>query len=138
MGSERPAIRRDALLIFLLAYATASLFHHVHNAEFLNEYPNMPAWLSRAAVYAAWLGVSVFGLVGYLLIRWRYQLTGLVLLGVYGALGLDGLGHYAVAPLSAHTFMMSLTIWLEVTTAILLLMAVVSLLLKQLRRHGPS
>jgi hypothetical protein len=51
MSNERPAIRIDLLLIFLLAYGAASLFHHVHNAEFLNEYPNMPTWLSRAQVY---------------------------------------------------------------------------------------
>jgi len=40
--------RNDALLPALAAYAAASLFHHVHNAEFLDQYPNMPAWLSPA------------------------------------------------------------------------------------------
>ena len=43
MSGERPAIRIDVLLSFLLAYGAASLFHHIHNAEFLSEYPNMPA-----------------------------------------------------------------------------------------------
>jgi hypothetical protein len=41
-----------------LAYAAASLVHFVHNAEFLADYPSMPAWLSRATVYGAWLGLS--------------------------------------------------------------------------------
>jgi hypothetical protein len=132
---ERPVVRIDALLAFLLAYGAASLFHHVHNAEFLTEYPNMPAWLSRVQVYAAWLGVTAVGLVGYLLMRWRYQLAGLLALGIYGALGLYGLGHYVVAPLSAHTFTMNVTIWLEVTTALLLLAAVASSILKLLRQH---
>ena len=129
MSSERSVIRIDLLLIFLIAYAAASLFHYSHNAEFLNEYPNMPAWLSRAQVYTAWLGVTAVGLMGYFLIRWRYQFPGLIVLAVYGLLGLDGLGHYAVAPPSAHTLTMNLTIWLEVATAVLLLTAVTSFIL---------
>lgn len=129
------AIRTDVLLILLLAYGAASLFHYAHNAELLNEYPNMPAWLSRARVYAAWLGVTAIGLVGYFLIRWRYQFTGLVVLGFYGVLGLDGLGHYAIAPVSAHTLTMNLTIWLEATTAVLLLTAVASFMLRLLREN---
>ena len=130
MSSARPAIRLDVLLILLVAYGAASLFHYSHNAEFLNEYPNMPAWLSRAQVYSAWLGVTAVGLAGYFLVRWRYQLPGLIVLAVYGLLGLDGLGHYAVAAPSAHTLTMNLTIWLEVVTAVLLLTAVVSFILR--------
>jgi hypothetical protein len=137
MSSERPEIRLDVLLIFLVAHAAASLVHYGHNAEFLNDYPNMPAWLSRAQVCAAWLSVTAVGLVGYLLVRSRYQLLGLTVLAVYGLLGLDGLGHYAIAPLSAHTLTMNLTIWLEVATAVLLLVAVASFMLRLSRtRHG--
>lgn len=138
MSSERRATRIDVLLIFLLAHAAASLFHHVHNAEFLSEYPNMPASLSRARVYGAWFAVTAVGLVGYLLIRRKYLLSGLVAVGVYAALGLDGLGHYALAPLSAHTFAMNLSIWLEVTTAILLLAAVSTFVLKLFLARTPS
>ncbi len=125
MSIERAAIRIDVLLIALSAYAAASLFHHVHNAEFLNEYPNMPAWLTPAGVYAAWLGVTAVGLAGYALLRRKLRLAGLALLGIYGALGLYGLAHYAVAPLSAHTTAMHMTIGLEVAAAVMLLIAVV-------------
>ncbi|HVT02833.1 MAG TPA: hypothetical protein VHL58_05600 [Thermoanaerobaculia bacterium] len=138
MSSERRAVPIDMLLIFLLAYVAASLFHHVHNAEFLREYPSMPAWLSRGRVYIAWLVVSAVGLVGYSLVRSRYQLTGLIVLGIYGVLGLAGLAHYGLAPLSAHTLTMNLTIWLEVATALLLLTAVVNLILKLLREDHES
>lgn len=134
MRSESPAIRIGVLLPLLLAYAAASLFHHVHNAEFIHEYPNLPASLSRAQVYGAWLAVTAVGVLGYLLIRWRYQLTGLVVLGAYALLGFDGLAHYAVAPLSAHTWTMNLTIWLEVVTAALLLTAVASSVLRLSRK----
>lgn len=119
MSDRRPATRSDALLCFLLVYCAASLIHHVHNAEFLDEYPNLPAWLSRTRVYAAWLGVTTIGVVGYFLLRWRNQFIGLIVLGVYAAFGIAGLGHYAVAPMSAHTLAMNLTIWLEVAAAAL-------------------
>lgn len=130
MRSESSAIRFGVLLPLLLAYAAASLFHHVHNAEFLREYPNLPASLSRVQVYGAWLGVTAVGVLGCLLIRWRFQLTALVFLGAYALLGFDGLAHYGVAPVSAHTLTMNLTIWLEVVTAALLLIAVARSLLR--------
>jgi hypothetical protein len=136
MSDERPPIRHGVLSTLLVAYAVASLVHYGHNAEFLNDYPNMPAWLSRAQVYAAWLGVTAIGLVGYLLARSRYQFAGLIVLAVYGLLGLDGLGHYAVAPLSRHTATMHFTIWLEVASAVLLLAGVASFMLRLSRtRH---
>ena len=121
MRIERPAWRNAVLLVSLLAYGTASLLHHVHNAEFLIEYPGMPVWLTPAGVYAAWLGVTAVGLAGYLLFRRGHRPTGLMLLGIYGMLGLYGLGHYTVAPCSAHTLTMNLTIGLEVATGVLLI-----------------
>jgi len=124
-----------ALLVLLLTYGAASLLHHVHNAEFLPQYPNMPAWLSPAQVYAAWIGVTLIGVVGYLLVRRGYQLAGLFVIAAYAALGFDGLGHYSVAPLSAHTVTMNLTIWLEVATALLLWVAVAGFLAKRMRQR---
>lgn len=123
----------NVLVVLLLAYAAASLFHHIHNAEFLSEYPNMPVWLTRARVYAAWIGVTAVGLGGYLLIRFRHQAAGLLVTAIYGLLGLDGLGHYALAPMSAHSMAMNASIWLEVVTAILLLMAVAVSMVRRLR-----
>jgi hypothetical protein len=108
------------LLILLLAYGAASLVHYAHNAEFLADYPNMPAWISRAKVYIAWFGVTTIGAVGYLLVRRGHQLSGLCVIAVYAAIGFDGLAHYRLAPLSAHTATMNLSIWLEVATAALL------------------
>ncbi len=133
MSFQRRGMRFEVLPISLLAYWAASLFHHVHNAEFLGEYPNMPAWLTPAGVYVAWLAVTAVGAVGFSLFNWGYRLVGLAALGIYGALGLYGLGHYAVAPLAAHTATMHLTIWLEVVTGALLMITVVGLLLQRLR-----
>ena len=131
MSIERSPVQNILLLSLALLYGAASLFHFAHNAEFLDDYPNMPAWLSPALVYGAWLGVTAVGLVGYFLIRRGYQLAGLTSLGIYGALGLDSLGHYTLAPLSAHTTAMNLSIWLEAVTGILLATTAIGLILRR-------
>jgi len=121
------------LLVLLLAYAAASLFHYGHNAEFLADYPNMPAWLSPAKVYAAWIGVTTLGVIGYLLVRGGYRLAGLCVMAVYAAMGFDGLGHYRLASWSAHTPLMNLTIWAEAASAALVLAALASAVVKGVR-----
>ena len=103
------------LLPAFVLYAAASLLHHVHNAEFLDHYPNMPAGLSRAGVYAAWLGATAVGILGY----WLRRKLLLALSALYG---LGVLVHYAIAPVSAHTPMMHLTIALEAAAAAALLL----------------
>jgi hypothetical protein len=115
------------LLTLCLAYAAASLIHFAHNAEFLADYPNMPGWLSRAKVYAAWLGLTAVGVAGYVLFDRGYQLIGLVVIAFYAALGFDSLSHYAIASFAAHTAMMHFTIWLEATAAAVLLTTAVCL-----------
>ena len=114
---------RNALLFALLACMTATLFHHTHNAEFLDQYPNMPEWLSRTTVYAAWLGATLIGVAGFVLLQRGFRLTGLVLLIAYACYGLDGLAHYALAPMSAHSAAMNLSIWLEAAAGLALLFA---------------
>lgn len=130
-----------ALLCLLIVYCAASLLHFAHNAEYLADYPNMPDWLSRSKVYFAWTGVTAVGLVGYVLLRSGYQLTGLLAVAIYAALGFDGLGHYALAPISAHTIVMNATIWFEVAAGAVLFIAAVGLLSKNVRtrvRSGPN
>jgi hypothetical protein len=128
-----------ALTALLFAYAAASLFHYSHNAEFLAEYPNMPAALSRAKIYAAWLGGTAVGALGYLLLRAGRRLAGLALLAVYAVLGFDGFAHYDLAPASAHTAVMNASIWLEAATATLVLATVASLVTRywRIRKSSP-
>jgi hypothetical protein len=119
------------LPMFFAAYFASSLIHFVHNAEFLAEYPNLPATWTRAGVYGAWVAVTVVGVVGGLLFRGGYRLAGLIVVGLYAMLGFYGFAHYYVAPMSAHTPTMHLTIWLEAATALLLLLTVAGMLLKR-------
>ena len=114
-------MREIGLALAVVACAAATLIHHAHNAHFLGDYPNLPAWLSPAWVYLAWLLATGLGITGYLLLRRRYRATGFAALFLYGLYGLDGLVHYLFAPPSAHTFAMNATIWAEAATASLLL-----------------
>jgi hypothetical protein len=118
----------------LVLYGLASLVHFGHNAEYLSDYPNLPAWLSRLQIYGAWFGITAVGLVGYKLYRRGRAFVGLWLLALYASLGFDGLLHYRRAPLASHTVAMNLTIWSEVAAAALALVAVVSVVAQDRRR----
>ncbi len=113
------------LLILLLIYAAASYVHFAHNAEFLSDYPNLPASWTRVGVYFAWIGMTILGVAGWIIVVLGYQLVGLSLLAVYAVLGLDSLGHYVLAPLSNHTVAMNSTILIEVSAAVLVLIEIV-------------
>ena len=124
-------LERRILGILLLAYAAATLFHFAHNAEFLADYPTLPAWLSRAKVYAAWLSLSAVGAAGYLLLLRGFDLSGLSVLAVYAAFGFDGFSHYGFAPVSAHSATMNLSTWVGAGSAAVLLAAVSRLMAKR-------
>jgi hypothetical protein len=113
---------RSVLPVLLLLYAAASFLHFVHNAEYLADYPNLPASWSRADVYAAWCALTAVGVLGYVLYRRGERRPGLGLLAIYAAVGFAGLLHYTRAPLGHHTPAMNATIWAEAVAAALLLM----------------
>jgi hypothetical protein len=118
------------------AYFLTSLGHFSHNAEFICEYPNLPAWLTRAQVYAVWAAITSVGVVGLILMRKKYMAAGLLLMAVYAAMGFDGLGHYAVAPIELHPLMANVTILSEVAAAALLLPVVLWLLAVHILRFN--
>ncbi len=112
-------------------YASASLLHFAHNAEWLTLYPNLPVSWSRADVYVAWCCVMTVGLVGYALYTFGHRGFGLTILGVYAALGLGGLLHYTRAPMATHSSMMNFTIWGEAAAGALLFTNVMVLSVRQ-------
>jgi hypothetical protein len=101
-------------MFFACLYCLAALIHFTHNAEFLSDYPNMPKWITRGGVYFVWAAEALIGAVGMLLLWRGFRQSGVVLLMLYAALGFDGLLHYSLAPMAAHTMAMNLTIWFEV------------------------
>ena len=131
-----PARHGGVLAALLVVYGAASLLHFSHNAEYLAAYPNLPAWLSRADVYLAWVAVTLVGVTGYLLWRRGHALPGLLVLAAYALSGFDGLLHYRRASFSRHSAMMNLTIWVEVAAAALLLGYLILLGVRARRRPG--
>ena len=131
MNVMKRAPGQHILACLLLAYAAASLIHFIHNAEFLADYPNLPSSWSRADVYLVWLGMTTVGVIGWLLVARGRLLAGLAVLVVYAGLGIDSLGHYVLAPFSAHSMAMNSTILVEVTAAALVLAEV----LRQIARR---
>ena len=117
--------RDRTLLMFMLAYGVASLAHFVHNAVYIDAYPNLPMWITPLVVHASWLVVAGIGTLGYWLYRSASRAFGLMVIGVYALLGFGGLDHYAVAPVSAHSIAMNATILGEAITASVLLVVVV-------------
>ena len=114
-----------SLLPLMLGYGAASLLHFLHNAIYLRDYPNLPVWLTSLGVAMAWLVVAATGVLGYLLYTRISRFAGLVTIAVYALSGFGGLDHYVVAPVSAHTAVMNLTILLELVSALALLAHVV-------------
>lgn len=129
---------RTRLAALLGLYLLASLLHFVHNAEFLADYPNLPAWLTRSTVYLTWAVQAAIGACGFVLYRRGWKSCGLLLIGLYAAFGFDGLLHYSRAPVGAHTVAMNLTIWLEVAAAAALLVAVVFAAHRHLIANRPN
>ncbi len=138
VGNEtrQPMIRRNALAVLGLLYAAASLIHFAHNAEYLNAYPNLPAWLTQYEVYGAWLCITAIGVLGYTLHHRGRTMPGLLLIGVYAAIGLDGLLHYGRAPFADHTAAMNATIQFEVALAACLLLTVATLIVPHVKTKG--
>ncbi|MBS0417124.1 MAG: hypothetical protein JSR66_05390 [Proteobacteria bacterium] len=116
--------RAHRLLPLILIYGAASLVHFLHNAVYLGSYPNMPVWLTPLGVLASWLVVAATGAVGYWLLRHGWTAVGLIAIALYAVLGFAGLDHYAIAPVSAHSWAMNATILIEVIAASVLLLAV--------------
>ena len=119
---SRTISRIPGYLFALVAiYCAASLVHFVHNAQFISEYPNLPASLTSSKVYLAWIAVTSVGAIGVALAGSGRHVFGLVLIAGYAALGFAGLDHYVLAPVSAHTLAMNATILLEVACAAVVL-----------------
>lgn len=115
---------RATLGIALVALVAASALHHVHNAEYLSDYPGMPAWLSRGTVYLAWTVATSLGGLGYVLAVQGRRRAGFVLLALYAAYGLSAFAHYGLAPPAAHGAAMNATIALEALAGAWLLASV--------------
>lgn len=109
------------LPVLMVLYGAASLFHFVHNATYVEDYPNLPAWITPVVVYVSWCVIAAVGVAGYWLYRSVSRGLGLLVIAVYALFGFDSLAHYTLAPMGAHTLAMNASILTEVAAAAALL-----------------
>ena len=125
----RDPARSNLLLALLIVHMAASLWHHIHNGQFIDDYPNMPrgvpANLSLGFAVVAWTVTSAVGLAGYYWVCNGRRLLGFGAMGLYAAYGVLAFTHYTLAPMSAHTPVMNATILGEALTGLLLLVTVI-------------
>lgn len=127
--------RTHTLLVPMIVYGAASLLHFFHNALYIQDYPNLPRWITPLGIYASWCGMALVGALGFWLYRKVSPAFGLLVIAIYALLGFGGLDHYVVAPVKAHSIAMNATIIAEVSAATALLMFLAHELLA--RRRPP-
>lgn len=127
--------RENGLLFVITVYCSVCLYLFMRNMVFIDEYPNMPDWISTIGVTIAWIGITCIGLVCWLLILRDKRFIGLIAIVGYGALSFNGLGHYSLEPVSAHTYIVNLAIWIEVITVWVVLLIVTGFIVSNLNKQ---
>ena len=130
MITERDPARSKLLLALLIVHMSASLWHHIHNGSYPDEYPNIPTGVPAAAAIVVWAITTSVGLAGYYWVCTGRRLLGFAAMVVYSAYGLLAFFHYKLAPMSAHTVVANATILGEGVTGLLLLITVAMFLAK--------
>jgi hypothetical protein len=125
--------RAHMLPVLMIAYGAASLLHFVHNAIYIQAYPNLPKWITPFGIYASWCAITAVGALGYWVYRKTSRLGGLLMIGIYALFGFGGLDHYVIAPMAAHSIAMNATILAEVAAASALLIYLAHSLLADCR-----
>ena len=128
--TERDPARSKLLLSLLIIHMSASLWHHIHNGNYPDEYPNIPTGFPPAAAIGIWGITTAVGLAGYYWVCTGRRLLGFGAMGIYAAYGLLAFFHYSLAPMSAHSLVANATILGEGITAVLLLGTVVLFLVR--------
>jgi hypothetical protein len=130
MITERDPARSKLLLALLMIHMSASLWHHIHNGAYADEYPNMPTGFHPALALVVWVVTTAVGLAGYYWVCTERRLLGLATMGIYAAYGLLAFSHYTLAPMSAYTPVANATIWGEGVTGLVLLITVIRFVAK--------
>lgn len=104
--------RRRLLLILLGINVVATGLHYTDNFLAFSRYP-APAWMLPHQVYQAWLVLTPFAIVGYILYTRRVFLPAYLCLGIYSLTSLGGVAHYLFGNLASFSLKMHSLIWFE-------------------------
>lgn len=128
-------VKRQFLLkLLLIASIISTAIHFTDNYRFIHLYPQ-PAWITAPSIYQFWIVLTVVGIVGYWLYKFRKFWLAYLCLTVYSLTGLASSGHYLYGSLSQFSLKMHLFIWTDGLTGLAVLGFVLwsSLLLKEWR-----
>lgn len=128
--------RQRLLLSLLVINVIATGLHYADNFFAFPDYP-APAWMLPRQVYEAWLVLTPFAIVGYILYTKGLFWIAYLCLGVYSLTSLGGVAHYFCGSIANFSLKMHTFIWLEELAGYSLVGFVVwsALLLREWRRE---
>ncbi|MGL4618029.1 hypothetical protein [Chroococcidiopsis sp.] len=123
---------RSLLIALLIINAISTILHYTDNFLYYDKYPQ-PTWITPDSIYLAWIVLTIFGVVGYVLYVKGIFWAAYVCLGVYSITGLSSPGHYFYAAQNIFTGKMHLLIWTDAIAGISLLIFILrsALVLKE-------
>ena len=105
------------LAILLVINIISTILHYTDNFLFFDRYP-APNWMNMHHVYIAWLLLTPFAFIGYLLYtKQKYWLAYLCLF-IYSNAGAASMGHYFYGSITSMSWKMNASIALDVIAGI--------------------
>ena len=100
------------LKLILIASILSTAIHFIDNYRFINDYPQ-PTWITAASIYQSWIILTVLGIAGYWLYKFKKFGFAYLCLIIYSLTGLASPGHYLYGSLSQFSPKMHLFIWMD-------------------------
>ena len=105
------------LLALIVVNVISTMFHYIDNFLFFERYP-APNWMNMHHVYIAWLLLTPFAIIGYILYtKQKYWLAYLCLF-IYSNAGAASMGHYFYGSMIDMSWKMNASIILDVIAGI--------------------
>jgi hypothetical protein len=112
--------RQRLLKILLIASIISTAIHFTDNYLFIEQYPQ-PDWITPPSIYQSWLILTVLGISGYWLYKYRRFWLAYSCLLIYSFTGLASPGHYFYGSVSQFSAKMHLFIWTDGFTSLSIL-----------------
>lgn len=114
-------VKRQFLLkLILIASIISTAIHFTDNYRFIHLYPQL-AWITAPSIYQFWIVLTVVGIAGYWLYKFRKFWQAYLCLMIYSLTGLASLGHYLYGSLSQFSLKMHLFIWTDALVGLAML-----------------
>ena len=105
------------LLSLIVVNVISTILHYADNFIFFARYP-APQWMNMHHVYIAWLLLTPFAVMGYLLYQKREYWLAYLCLFIYSNAGAGSMGHYFYGSIGDMSWKMNASIVLDVAVGI--------------------